>query len=204
MADTAREFGKPVLIAALLVACAAGAISWYQVTTMRDTEQRGLRAYLVIQQFGVFCSDCGDTAALPDILTRVKNSIWLRIENVGQTPAREVVGSINIHSEPGKEGRLAANFAFQDLKKARFISKSDIGKDKYKDAIVELPGEELAAFKDAAAERTTVFVYGHIDYCDVFGAPHSTAYCFKYVPNAGLNLPICEVYNGEALPRGRC
>ena len=204
MADTPREFGKPVLIAALLVACAAGAISWYQVTSMRDAEQRALRAYLVIQQLGVSCLDCGDTAPLPDVLTKVKNSLWMRIENVGQTPARQMVGSTNIRSEPGKDGRLPANFSFPDQKKAQFVSKSDIGKDKYRDVIVEIAGDELTAFKDTAAERTTVFLYGHIDYCDVFGAPHSTAYCSKYVPNAGLNLPICEVYNGEAFPRSRC
>src|SRR5262249_49714093 len=138
MADTPSEFGKPVLIAALLVACAAGAISWYQVTSMRDTEQRALRAYLVIQQFGVFCLDCGDTTPFPDIILKVKNSIWMRIENVGQTPARQIVVSTNIHSEPGKEGRLPANFSFPDQKKARFVSKSDIGKDKYTDGIVEI------------------------------------------------------------------
>ena len=171
---------------------------------MRDAEMRSLRAYLILAELGVVCPDCGDTALTPNALAPIENSILLRIENSGQTPARGVVGVINLHSEPEKAAKLPTNFAFPDDKKHSFVSKSEIGKDKHRDAIVALGADDLTAFKDAAADRTTLFLYGHIDYCDIFPQPYTTAYCFKYVLNGGLNLPLCETHNGEIIRRRSC
>jgi hypothetical protein len=171
---------------------------------MREAQMRGLRAYLILAELGVVCPDCGDTALTPNALAPIKNSILLRIENSGQTPARGVVGVINLHSEPEKGAKLPTNFAFPDDQKHLFISKSDIGKDKHRDAIVALANDDITAFKDAAADRATLFLYGHVDYCDIFQQPHTTAYCFKYVLNGGLNLPLCETYNGRVTPRRSC
>ena len=187
-----------------MVACIAAAISWYEGTALRDAQMRSLRAYLSLAEFGIVCPDCGDTAITPNPPMSIKNAILMRIENNGQTPAHRIIATNNLHSEPGKGASLPTNFAFADETKKIFISKSDIAKDKHRDGIVELSADDVTAFKDAAADRTTLFLYGHIDYCDIYQQPHTTAYCFKYALNAGLNLPLCESYNGEVIPRGRC
>jgi hypothetical protein len=135
---SSRESGKPIAIAALVVACVAAAISWYQGTTMRDAKMRGLRAYLILAELGVVCPDCGDTALTPNAAAPIKNSVLLRIENSDQTPARGVIGVINMHSEAEKAAKLPSNFAFPDDKKHSFASKSEIGRDKHRDAIVGL------------------------------------------------------------------
>ena len=43
-----------------------------QVAVAKDTEQRQLRAYVLIGDFGVFCQDCGDTALTPNALPQIK------------------------------------------------------------------------------------------------------------------------------------
>jgi hypothetical protein len=165
---------------------------------------RSLRAYLSLAEFAVVCPECGDTAITPNPPMSIKNAILMRIENNGQTPAHRIIATNNLHSEPGKAASLPTNFAFPNETKKIFISKSDIAKDKHRDGIVELSADDVTAFKDAAADHTTLFLYGHIDYCDIYRQPHTTAYCFKYALNAGLNLPLCDSYNGEILPRGSC
>jgi hypothetical protein len=67
-----------------------------------------------------------------------------------------------------------------------------------------IPGNDIETFKAAIKKQTTLFLYGHIDYCDIFGEPHSTAFCFKYVPNGGLSLPKCDRHNGEIAARKNC
>lgn len=179
-------------------------IALCQLHTSRDTEIRQLRAYLIVTDFGVFCPDCGDTALTPNARADIKNSLRSRIENNGQTPALQVIGITNWWPIAGKNGVLASDFAFPDHKRTGFVSKSDIGRDKHKDSAEELDDQAIATFKQAVAGDTTLFLYGHADYCDIFGHPHSTAYCFRYVPNAGLHLPICDRFNGEIEPRGKC
>jgi hypothetical protein len=202
--ETSGQAGGPILFIAGLLVCIAIGLSWYQITRIRDTEQRSLRAYLVLAEFGVLCPDCGDVSLTPRGVPSIKNAIQLRIENVGQTPARQVIGTTNLYSVPGNQGKLPANFTFSDQNTRRFISKSDIGRNKFRDGIVELTADEVAALQEAGDGRKSLFLYGHIDYCDVFEQPHTTAYCFKYVQNSGLNLPVCEIYDGEIAPRGRC
>lgn len=175
-----------------------------QVSVSRDNEQRSLRAYVVLTDFGIFCPDCGDTLLAPNGRPDIRNSIRTRMENNGQTPASEVVGITNWWQESGKNAKLPPRFAFPDHERHGFISKSDIGRDKHKDSAEEMDADAIATFKDAATGNSTLFLYGHIDYCDIFGEPHTTAYCFIYVPNGGLNLPLCDRYNGEIAPKGKC
>jgi hypothetical protein len=104
----------------------------------------------------------------------------------------------------GKNGQLPKDFAFPDHNRTGFVSKSDIGRDQHKDSAEEFDVAAIATFKDAVAGNTTLFLYGHVDYCDIFREPHTTAYCFMYIPNAGLHLPLCDRYNGEIAPKGTC
>jgi hypothetical protein len=161
---------------------------------------------MIVSDFGVFCHDCGDNTLTATALPEIKNSIRYRIENSGQTPASDVTTITNWWPEPGKGATLPRGFGFPDHKQisSGFISKSDIGRDKHKDSAGEIEAKDIPTFKDAVDGRTTLFLYGHVDYCDIFKVPRSTAYCFVYVPNGGLHLPLCESFNGEIPPRHEC
>jgi hypothetical protein len=189
---------------ALIAAIAATLLGSYQGWVARDTEKRQLRAYMVLTDLGVFCPDCGDKSLVTDILPNIKNSMRTRLENNGQTPAREVNGITNWWSIQGNGASLPADFAFPDHARTGFVSNSEIGKDKHKDSAEEFDQSAIATFKDAVDGRITLFIYGHVDYCDIFREPHSAAYCFVYVQNGGLHLPLCDRYNGEIVPKSKC
>jgi hypothetical protein len=83
-------------------------------------------------------------------------------------------------------------------------SSSELGKDEHGDGIGPVTQGGIATLEGAASGARTVFLYGHVDYCDVFGHPHSTAYCFEYERGLGDHLPKCGRFNGEITPRGTC
>jgi hypothetical protein len=161
---------------------------------------------MILTDIEVSCPDCGDTGLIATAVTELRNSIHLRMENSGQTPAYRVspiTNWIDVNDRPNV--RLPNNFDFPDAPQApdAFNSLSDIGKDKHKDSAGPIPEADIARFRDAAANGKTMFIYGHIDYCDVFHEPHSTAFCFRF-KNAGTNLPICDRYSGEIIPKHEC
>jgi len=163
-----------------------------------------LRAYLIVTDLGVFCPDCGDNTLTTDILPHLKNSIRSRVENNGQTPAYDVTGATDWGYEPGKDAKLPSDFAFPDHARIGLVSKSDLGRDKHKDGAGEILAKDIPYFKAVVDGTASIFIYGHFNYCDIFGEPHTTAYCFVYVPNGGLHLPLCDRFNGEISPKGHC
>ncbi|MGP8232361.1 MAG: hypothetical protein ACLQL2_06805 [Methylovirgula sp.] len=207
-------FSKPENWVGLLTLLAVGAYTvitffmWCnsnrQLAISKDTEHRSLRAYMIITDFGVACPDCGDIALSADTYG-MRNAILTRFENNGQTPAFQVEGITNWLPEPKANASLPKDFAFADHKRTGFVSKSDIGRDKHKDSAEEITDQkDIAMFKAAGDGQITMFLYGHVDYCDIFGEPHSVAFCFIYKRNAGLHLPICDRYNGEIPAKGTC
>jgi hypothetical protein len=175
-----------------------------QVGIAGDTEYRQLRAYVVLTDLGVFCPDCGDSTLTTDVLPQMKNTIRCRIENNGQTPAYDVTAATDWVYVPEKNATLSSDFAFPDHKRTGLVSKSDLGRDKHKDGGGEIDAKDILLFKNAVDGNATIFIYGHVDYCDIFNKPHSTAYCFLYVPHGGLHLPLCDRFNGEIDARGTC
>jgi hypothetical protein len=195
-------------IVAIVIAVFAFCAAAWQGLVARDTERRSLRAYMILTELGVFCPDCGDTALAPNTLTGTRNSIRFRIENSGQTPAYDVSTVTNWVPvyDVGESVRIPADYSFADhpFNSDYFASKSDIGRDHHKDVAGPIPDKDIVVFKDAIAKKFTLFIYGHVDYCDVFKQPHSTAFCFKYVQNEGTHLPICDRYDGEIPPKVSC
>jgi hypothetical protein len=196
-----------LLLGTLMAASCAAYYTRQQWLTATDNEKRSLRAYIILTDVGIFCPDCGDTALIPQALPEIRNSIRLRIENNGQTPAYNVSSVTNWTAVPdvSPDARLPERYSFPDPKPPsdHFVSTSDIGRDKHTDSVGPIPDDQIAVFRNAGAKRSTLFIYGHIDYCDIFNEPHSTAFCFKYFQNAG-SLPICDRYNGEIAPQHKC
>jgi hypothetical protein len=172
--------------------------------TQRDTEERQLRAYLIINHVEVTCPDCASGVALPLAMSSRKNIVDINVENNGQTPAYEVVGTNNSLYVPTKDAQIPAGHTFPDYPQAGIVSKGNIGRDKRWDSIPDIPLEVVHLYKSVGDGTGTLFIYGHYDYCDIFNEPHSTAYCFRYVPNVGYRMPLCDRFNGEIPARSTC
>jgi hypothetical protein len=193
-----------MLFGTLVATSIAACYTKKQWETAADQEQKSLRAYIIISDFGVFCPDCGDKTLTSASPVTYANSIRSRFENNGLTPATKVAGITNLWPVRGINSKLPSDFAFPDHEQNGFVSVSDIGKDKHKEAVEEIGPRELSMFRDAIASKTTLYIYGHIDYCDVFDQPHSTAFCIIYMKDAGTALPLCDRYNGEIHPNHSC
>ena len=193
-----------MLFSTLVATSIAACYTKKQWEMAADQEQKSLRAYIIISDFGVFCPDCGDKTLTSASPVTYANSIRSRFENNGLTPATKVAGITNLWPVRGINSKLPSDFAFPDHEQNGFVSVSDIGKDKHKEAVEEIGPRELSMFRDAIASKTTLYIYGHIDYCDVFDQPHSTAFCIIYMKDAGTALPLCDRYNGEIHPNHSC
>lgn len=187
----------------LLVLIGIGALS-----VSRDSEERQLRAYILVTDFGVACPPCGDTTLnFPKFPGGLTSALMMRIQNSGETPASHIKPTFNWWPVHRRAAQLPAGFTFPDLGAAdsqHLNSSSELGKDEHGDAIGPLTQNGITTLEETAREADTVFLYGHVDYCDVFGHPHSTAYCFEYARGLGDSLPKCRRFNGEIAARGTC
>lgn len=191
-----------VAVAALGASCAAAIFAWKSVATARDTEERQLRAYLVVTDFVAICGECGDAL----VAGHPPNYVGGRMLNSGETPADQVsgrMGWVGWVADNGKD-QLPADFDFSYNQPTGLVSAADIGRDQGKEFHGEITAGDVPLFRMAASGHSTLYVYGRIDYCDIFRKPRSTAFCFIYKPGVGESLPVCDRYNGEIPARHKC
>jgi hypothetical protein len=191
--------------AAFVVSCFAAAFSGWQAWIARDAEERQLRAYLELTDIEVVCPDCATIGPVTPMPYPSQNFVHIRFENSGQTPARAIRYKINWWVIPSKDAPLPENFDYSDYSPnaPALVSTSELARDKHRDGggAIEL---DIDRFRTATKGTSTIYLYGHLDYCDVFGKPRETAFCFLYVPNVGEKLPICDRYNGEIKAHHEC
>ena len=170
-----------------------------QIGVAKDTEKRQLRAYIVITDFSVVCPDCGDDTGGPPWPFR--NTVRYKVENSGQTPAYHVRNTsywITV-DEVGPYAVIADDFAYEDvnLVEDKFYGEIDVGRDKNRDSGGEIKAEAIPIFKSAVNKEKSLFIYGHVDYCDIFNEPHSTAFCYRYMPNSDNGHLSCRHFKGN-------
>lgn len=212
-ANDADKLSRFFAFLAATGAVAAAVFTGLQWWIARDTEQRQLRAYVDLTDIEVVCPDCknlnfqvpksANSGAYP-----VSDFIHIRFENVGQTPAEDIRSKINWWTEPRGDARLPLNFAFEDYPPLtqntdKFVSVSALGRDKHRDAMAPIV-QDVPNFQAVGLGNATVFLHGHIDYCDIFGKPRKTVFCFIYTPDAGERFPLCDRHNGEAKATHSC
>jgi hypothetical protein len=95
-------------------------------------------------------------------------------------------------------------FAFPDTVSNGFKSTGDLGTGKHRDGDGGIGKGDLPSFQAVIQKRGSLYLYGHIDYCDVFGKPRSVGYCYIYVPDVGEQLPLCDRHNGEIPAHHSC
>jgi hypothetical protein len=167
------------LVAIVIAVFAFSAAAW-QGWVARDTEKRSLRAYV-------------GTADIK--ITENPSQITLGVENHGQTPARHVKVFSSWHVVQ-KGQSLPKDFSFPDLDECPDSLKSETAlyPKVPLPAVTETGNCPLVLGKMALAVsgHSTLYLYGHVDYEDVFDNPHTTTFCLTW---ASGTSSYCDRHN---------
>jgi hypothetical protein len=159
------------------------------VNSMDDTAQKQLRAYVGIFDILLECKNL--TVAKYEPKTEIiagtvhDDFIVITMKNFGSTPANQARMWVNWYSQKFGE-RLPKNFKWGDYDS---VSKGEVHPIFAKTAI--FPGQtiklltvinDLTPFRGAIAKMVNFYIYGHIDYVDIYEANHTTTFCYHYSP----------------------
>jgi hypothetical protein len=148
------------------------------------TQLRGYVGVIAIELDIRTLNDINYQPHQPKAGSRAGDEIRLTMKNFGATPASQVHAWINWIFGPFGS-RLPSEFDFPDF--GREQESLDLRPIWTKPTL--FPGQtrkqpvsvnDARGFHRALRKEGSAFVYGHIDYVDVFGAPHQTLFCFYY------------------------
>jgi hypothetical protein len=122
-------------------------------------------------------------------------------KNYGSTPASNL--SVFVNWQPMSFGyKLPDDFRFDDKqsgKRISYFSSTVVDPGSSYEALVVLDGKDLAILRAAKAKAAVLFLYGRIDYTDVFRRRWRRDFCVQWCPwNDGVHefVPY-EANNGE-------
>jgi hypothetical protein len=156
--------------------------------TAVDTEQRGLRAYLGVDNTALHCPLCltvnpNKPFELPaeHLLNNVAVVYW---HNGGRTPAYNVRGR-GMFWETALGQQLPNGFGYPESLSSNPIPIGTMTFNPGQRHPVHfvIGADEIFRLGRAREHHATVFFYGHLDYIDVFGVDRSTPFCFEYLPD---------------------
>ena len=147
-----------------IIAAIALLIAFAQFSLARQTSNRQLRAYV---------------GTVPVLGSLEPDTIEIKADNQGQTPAYKVVSHLNWQWQPfGKS--LPSNFKYPDYNTdGPSPSVAVIQSKDFKIMTVPFDKNQIARVRN---KETSLFLYGHVDYEDVFGGTHSTHFAYEYHP----------------------
>ncbi len=154
-----------------------------------DTAKRTLRAYVGMDSVSLQFPDLSKPNYKPEKLmagTLERNRIRFVLKNFGSTPARNVVIYASWQPEPFLH-QPSADFSFLDLRQRQQegielpTSKVVIQKDQQWPTDIAV--HDLTPFRQAAHQEKTIYLYGHINYEDVYGEAHETKFCYILQPD---------------------
>lgn len=157
------------------------------VEVTEDTAKQQLRAYLGIEKLEVTEPGSQGVYDIGDGRTG-ENITAITIKNFGSTPAYKVLAQLNFFTTqigdqikedftfPDPENQIAESYRYHNL---TIIDPGHnfMGYGFY-------PSELRLMFTTANAVQINLFVYGHIDYTDVFNRRWRRDFCFHYSPKA--------------------
>ncbi len=153
---------KPIIISGfgLIVAAIAVCLSWQQIQTMKDTEEKELRAYIVVDSVGFVPT----------------NEAHVRYINMGKTPAYYFYQLSHVTSSPGPN--------LQDFEGVDTITTS-VGPTIATGICVshEISFTTTPSEVDSFRRGTKVLVvFGNAVYEDVFHKVHHTHFAYNWNP----------------------
>jgi hypothetical protein len=179
-----------IFIFVIGTALATGAAAYYtrqQWLTAVDQEKRSLRAYVSFD------------AATPFHFDSEKMAFTL--ENFGETPAKDIAVFSNWEFLPFGE-QLSKNFEFsekagcswpQGQKRMQPSISIILPKNSVSASHYHCP-EEVAGLVRAEKKEANAWLYGHIDYSDIFNERHQTTFCLLYWPFEQKSI-FCDRHN---------
>jgi hypothetical protein len=178
-----------IAVATLLLMIITGALGYFgyvQTSTLRTQS----RAYVLPDQLAVT-----DGTTVGQQQHAGEPGVILLIRNFGQTPGREVVSWADIRVEYVR---------FENTLTVPAVTKfgaATIGKGGHIRKFVQL-GRKLNASEigDIATGARAIYIYGRIEYRDVFGRPHYTNFRHRYIgayppSGSGGTMYLCEKGN---------
>ena len=150
--------------------------TWRLVTGADDTAKRQLRAYVAVTEIVMNEFRHADVMGANGIFAGPVHSyrISAKIENTGQTPTRRAIVNINWEA---RDDDLPDDFAFSD-------GESEVAAIGARSSY-HTPGFfiSIAEIQRGIARHRRVFVWGWVDYDDVFenSKRHRTEFCFEIV-----------------------
>lgn len=160
-------------------------IQGWQLWVIRDQEKRQLRAYVGTDGLVFDCSICLQLAGLPkgtpitepvtDVIDDRKNyKLLLMIKNFGVTPTYDIIAYINFQTVPVME-LLRDDFSYADKTPERpksiiqyGMTTGILGGGQEKQWRYPLSKNRIIEIARAARSDVGLFIYGHIDYTDIF------------------------------------
>ena len=164
--------------------------TWSLVRDAKHNAWRQLRAYVGPDHIDLECPNLtvADYVPVPPSPGQIiTDFILISVKNFGATPASEVKTWTNWVAVTPFGGQLPADWPFADHqststnlttieKRTLFPAQTFVSK---------IGVHDLTTFRQAVALTSSVYLYGHIDYRDVFGRDQVTEFCFVYNPWRG-------------------
>jgi len=162
-------------------------LTYYQASIARDTARRQLRAYVGINAIDIEAPNLKkagyEVPANPPAGFIYKDFVVPLIKNFGQTPASDVLVIVNWIPVTPFGYLLPDNFPYQDYSTSggtttasRFVldpGQIHTGKVKI---------DKLKFFRDAQSKATSLYIYGHIDYTDIYNRRWQREFSYAYEP----------------------
>jgi hypothetical protein len=174
---------------AATAASAAAIISLVLLCVTRQSNKRQQRAYIGVDSIGLELPGLENPDYEPIKPDKpglvVSDCVLCTFRNYGGTPALDVKVHINWQSISfGKI--LPANFQYPDYES---ITTPGIGRVvshlhlmQKQDHTTRVPIYDVDVFRKAHEQKGTLYIYGHIDYTDVFGQNWSRRFSYIYEP----------------------
>lgn len=175
------------------------------IRTLERTERRQLRAYVGVEKIEIKHPGISK----PDIPIEEKRApgyahedfVCLTIKNFGQTPAYAVSTQVNWMPTPYPM-RLPDGFDYPDIKSAGdgaapIQSRSILHKDQTHTAIIAI--FDLAVIRATLNKQAMLYLYGHIDFTDIYNRQWIMDFCYLWEPwaTSGITYSPYMEHNEE-------
>lgn len=172
------------------------------IRVLESVAQHHLRAYIGIEKIG-FTSKTSQKPRLVSSGLSIEDLILVTTRNYGNTSAYDVRTSVNLVATAAGN-KLPDDFSYMD------ISGPTADRESYKEPVIIEPGRShvvrcpyASEFRkkvdEARMKKINLYVYGHIDYSDIFNRRWERTFCFHYAPHAGAKdkFAYYERHNNE-------
>lgn len=170
-----------------------------------DTSKKQLRAYIGVQDIVLKCAGFSDQNYRPidrSIGHIHKDFILLTIKNFGLTPAYDTRIWVNWQSTAYPQ-RLSDRFSYPDQgivdenEPQVTVSQHVLHRDQSYTGIIAI--YDLSPFILTKQQKTMLYIYGHIDYRDIYHRRWSATFCQSWEPwsTVGMEFVPYQEHNDE-------